>query len=154
MIHRGGCDRSPTGGKFFVTGIAHITAGDMTCAFPAGEDPIVTSNAVVHKRRVIYSCRNPLLRIMTIVTFLGGGNMVRAFACSCHVVVTTGTNTQHFIVIYDADRSPGYRRGLVTGFARIGGTNVVGSFAGADTAIVTRYTAAGDLVMIQRRDKR
>ena len=137
-----------------MAGVAHIAAGDMACVFTAGEESIVTTNAVVHKRRVIYSGRYPLLCIMTIVTFLCGGDMGRALTCSCHVVVTTGTNTQHFIVIYAADRSPGYRRGLVTGFAGIGAANMVGAFAGADTAIVTRRTTTGDLVMIQRRDKR
>ena len=153
MIYGSGCDRRPAGGKFFVAGITHTTAGDMTCIFTAGKYSIVTTNAVVHKRGVIYSCRYPLLRIMTIVTFLCGGNMGWAFTRSCHVVVTAGTNTQYFIVIYDADRSPGYWRCLVTGFAHIGGANMVGSFAGADAPIVTRHTTTYDFVMIQRRDK-
>jgi hypothetical protein len=55
MVDRNGRDRRPGRWKFLMTGIAHITRGNMRCALATGRYTIMASDTVTNKRRMINS---------------------------------------------------------------------------------------------------
>ena len=62
--------------EFLMTGIAHITRGNMRCALATGRYPIVTSDTVTDKRRMINSCHGcPGIGAMASITFQRRLNM-------------------------------------------------------------------------------
>ena len=104
MVHHVSGDGRPQSGEFFVAGIAYVRSIYMIRSFTAGGYAVMTANTVIHKWRMINGRGYPLLGAMTIVTFLGGGNMGRPFAGRDHIIMTTGTHAQYFSVINPALR--------------------------------------------------
>ena len=69
MIHCNSGYRNPGGRKFLVTGITYITAAYVCRTLAAGCYPIVTSNTVTHKCRMVHrNSRHPGSGSMTVVT--------------------------------------------------------------------------------------
>ena len=69
MINTGRSDRSPGRRKFFVTGIALISTGNMSNTFTTRIDAVMTGNTVADKRRVIDCSRYPPQSAVTGITF-------------------------------------------------------------------------------------
>ncbi len=152
MVHgiRGnGC---PEGREFLVAGVTHIRGIQMTGTFTTCGYAVMTGNTVVHKRRVIDSRGYPLLRTMTDITFVCRGHMRGSFSLCNDIVVTTGADTEYFVMIYFivCYRYPGCRSRLMTGVAHISGINVVRSFTGGDRTIMATGTGSNHLRMIHR----
>lgn len=87
---------------------------------------------------------------MTLVAFQRGLNMRRSFTLRNHVIVATGTDTQHFVVVHRTVRngSPRCRTWLVTGITRISGINMISALAGGYRSVMTTDTSADHLRVI------
>ena len=96
--------------------------------------------------------RNPLLRTMTVITFLRRRYMGRTFTRCGDIVMTARTYSNDLCVIYRAisNRYPWCRARLMTGITQIGTANVVGRFTRCDSSVMTTRTGANDLSVVNR----
>ena len=83
-----------------MAGVAHIRRIDMVGPFAAGCDPVVTTQTVVKKRRVIDHGGQPRGHQVASIAFLGGNNMINGFTTGYHVIMTGGAHTDNFVVIH------------------------------------------------------
>lgn len=77
-------------------------------------------------------------------------DVANGFTTGCYPIVTTGTGTDHFVVIHDNHRTPGYRAGSMAGIAQVRGIDM------ARGLCVTGLAGANHLGMIHpvRRHRR
>ena len=104
MVHHVSGDGRPQSWEFFVAGIAHVRSIYMIRSFTAGGYAVMTANTVIHKWRMINGRGYPLLRTMTVITFLRSGNVRWTFTGGDHVIMTAGTHAQYFSMINPALR--------------------------------------------------
>ena len=78
MIHRNGCNRCPGRREFLMTGITYITAGYVHRALAAGCGPVVTSNTITYKCRMVHRYNGrPGIGAMATVTLCSRENVRR-----------------------------------------------------------------------------
>jgi len=87
---------------------------------------------------------------MTLIAFQRSLYMTGTLAGRNHIIMTAGTYSQHFVVIYGIVRHgyPGCRTGLVTRIAHIRRIDMVGALAGSNRTIVATRTRTDNLRMI------
>ena len=126
VVNCGNRYRHPCRRRFLMTEFASITAIDVRWPFATCCHPIVTTDAVIEKRRVIHYRWYPRDNRMTGIAFLCGDNMRRSFTGGDDIVVACRADSNDFVMIHRTvcQRRPGCRRRLMARFTNISSINV------------------------------
>ena len=118
--------RYPGSRGFFMAGIAEISAWNMAGTLTTCRHTIVANSTVIKEISVINTGWHPGVNSMTIITWLRGHDMQGRLTSRDNVIVTTGANTEYFIVVHGTirNRYPRYWTWLMTGITNIGGANM------------------------------
>ena len=123
--------REPGRRKFVVAHLTLIAGGHMGWAFTAGDNGVVTTDAIIDDRCMIHSRWQPLGGAVARAAIVDRRYVVVVLATGDNAIVTTFTSATHLGVIHGAvrHRRPRQRAALVAGLAIVGSIDVTPRFA-------------------------
>ena len=107
----------------------------------------MTAEAATGHIGVIEYCTGPGVGVMTVITGIAAGDMIRCLTHCRSAVVAAGTGTYHTDVVNTGYRLPG--PGTMAVLAHVGCRNMRNALARRCRAVVTAETVAGHTAVIE-----